>query len=67
MFRHDTNALLYAPLRILVHRDPDDRAIFSLDKPGTAFGSLDIPEVSAVGEDLDRKVAPAACNRRRRG
>jgi len=57
MFRHEPKALLYAPLRILVHSDADDAAIFSLDQPSTAFASLGIPEVAAVGQELDRKVA----------
>ena len=57
MFRHDPRALLYAPLRVLVYSDPDGNAIFTMDRPSTAFASLGIPEVTAVGESLDRKVA----------
>jgi uncharacterized protein (DUF302 family) len=57
MFRHDPKALLYAPLRVLVHSDPDGDAVFSIDQPCTAFGSLGIAEVTEVGEGLDRKVA----------
>jgi uncharacterized protein (DUF302 family) len=57
MFRHDPKALLYAPLRILVHQDSDGNAVFSLDQPSTAFGSLGIAEVTEVGRGLDRKVA----------
>jgi uncharacterized protein (DUF302 family) len=57
MFRHDPKALLYAPLRVLVYSDPDGNAIFTMDRPSTAFASLGIPEVTAVGESLDRKVA----------
>ena len=56
MFRHDPKALLYAPLRMLVHSDVDGNAIFTMDQPGPAFGSLGIDEVSEVGEGLDRKV-----------
>jgi len=57
MFRHDPTALLYAPLRVLVYSDPDGNAIFTMDRPSAAFASLGIPEVTAVGESLDRKVA----------
>jgi len=56
MFRHDPKALLYAPLRMLVYTDGDGNAIFTMDQPGPAFGSLGIDEVSKVGEGLDRKV-----------
>ena len=56
MFRYDPHALLYAPLRILLYADAEDQAVFSLQQPSTVFGSLGIPEVTAVGEGLDRKV-----------
>jgi uncharacterized protein (DUF302 family) len=56
MFRHDAKALLYAPLRMLVYTDGDGNAIFTMDQPGPAFGSLGIDEVSEVGQGLDRKV-----------
>ena len=57
MFRHDPMALLYAPLRVLVYSDPDGNAVFSMDQPSSAFGSLGIAEVTEVGLGLDRKVA----------
>ena len=57
MFRHDPVALLYAPLRVLVYSDPDGNAVFSMDQPSSAFGSLGIAEVTEVGLSLDRKVA----------
>ena len=57
MFRHDPRTLLYAPLRVLVYSDPDGNAVFSMDQPSSAFGSLGIAEVSEVGLSLDRKVA----------
>ena len=56
MFRHDPKALMYAPLRLLIHADADGNAVFSMDQPSAAFGSLGIPEVTKVGESLDRKV-----------
>ncbi len=57
MFRHDPKALLYAPLRVLVHSDDDGNAVFTMDQPRTAFGSLGIDAVTDVGAGLDRKVA----------
>ncbi len=56
MFRHDPKAMLYAPLRMLVYSDDDGNAIFTMDQPGPAFGSLGIDAVAEVGEALDRKV-----------
>ena len=56
MFRHDPKALLYAPLRLLIYGDADGNAIFTMDQPSPAFGSLGIAEVTKVGEGLDRKV-----------
>ena len=56
MFRHDAKALLYAPLRMLVYSDADGNAVFTMDQPGPAFGSLGPAEVTEVGKDLDRKV-----------
>lgn len=56
MFRHDPKALLYAPLRLLIYADADGNAVFSMDQPSAAFGSLGIADVTKVGESLDRKV-----------
>ncbi len=56
MFRHDPKALLYAPLRLLIYADADGNAVFSMDQPSAAFGSLGIADVTRVGELLDRKV-----------
>jgi uncharacterized protein (DUF302 family) len=57
MFRHDPRTLLYAPLRVLIYADADGNAVFSMDQPSVAFGSLGIAEVTEVGESLDREVA----------
>jgi uncharacterized protein (DUF302 family) len=56
MFRHDPLALLYAPLRMLVHSDDGGNAVLGLDQPSTLFGSLGHPAISAVGRELDDKV-----------
>jgi predicted RNA-binding protein (virulence factor B family) len=47
---------LFAPLRMLVYRDSDGNAIFTMDRPSDGFGSLGIAEVTKVGQGLDRKV-----------
>lgn len=57
MFGHEPKALLYAPLRVLVYSDCDDNAVFTMDRPSSAFGSLGIDEVTKVGLSLDQKVA----------
>ncbi|MFE2600987.1 DUF302 domain-containing protein [Streptomyces sp. NPDC059396] len=57
MFRHSPLAMLYAPLRILVHSDASGMAVFALDQPSTVFAGIGIPQVSEVGVELDRKVA----------
>jgi len=57
MFRYNPRALLYAPLRVLIYADADDNAVLSMDRPGTAFGSLGVDAITVVGEGLDRKVA----------
>jgi hypothetical protein len=57
MLRYHPATMLYAPLRILVHGDDNDCAIFTLDQPSVAFGGFGIPQVTEVGLGLDRKVA----------
>jgi uncharacterized protein (DUF302 family) len=57
MFRHNALALLYAPLRMLVHSDDHGDAVLSLDQPSTLFASLAHPEIFTVGNELDEKVS----------
>jgi uncharacterized protein (DUF302 family) len=57
MFRHDARAMLYAPVRTVIWEDQYGRAWFTVDQPSTQFGSFGIPEASAVGLELDRKLA----------
>ena len=57
MFRHDPRAMLYAPLHTAIWEDEHGRAWFTADQPSTQFGSFGIPAVSAVGVELDRKLA----------
>jgi hypothetical protein len=42
---------------VLVYADADGNAVFSMDQPSAAFGSLGIAAVTRGGQDLDRKVA----------
>jgi uncharacterized protein (DUF302 family) len=57
MFRHNPRAMLYAPLRTVIWEDGEGRAWFTVDQPSTQFGSFGLPEVTAVGVELDRKLA----------
>ena len=57
MFRHDPRAMLYAPLRTAIWEDAHGQAWFTVDQPSTQFASFGIPEVTAVGVELDRKLA----------
>jgi hypothetical protein len=57
MFRHDPRAMLYAPLRTVIWEDAHERAWFTADQPSRQFASFGIPPVSAVGVELDRKLA----------
>jgi hypothetical protein len=57
MFRYDPRAMMYAPLHTAIWEDREGRAWFTIDQPSAQFGSFGIPEVSAVGLELDHKVA----------
>lgn len=58
MFRHHPGVMLYAPLRAVLYASTGDgHATFSIDQPSSHFASFDIPEVTAVGLELDRKLA----------
>ena len=57
MFRYEPAVLLYAPLHTVIWGDPDGPAHFTFDKPSDQFGSFGNPAVTAVGTELDGKVA----------
>jgi uncharacterized protein (DUF302 family) len=57
MFRHDAQAMLYAPLRTVIWEDGAGCAWFTIDQPSTLFDGFGVPDVSAVGIELDRKLA----------
>lgn len=56
MYRRDPNALLYAPLRVLLFSDNVGHAIFSIDQPSTVFAGLNDSDIAAIGVLLDHKV-----------
>ncbi len=57
MFRHQPAILLYAPLHTVIWGNPGGPAYFTFDKPSDQFGSFADPQVTAVGIELDRKMA----------
>ena len=57
MYRYNPAILLYAPLRTAIVEDADGATWFTVDQPSTRFGSFDIPEITAVGIELDHKLA----------
>jgi hypothetical protein len=56
MYRHDPAVMLYAPLRTTIHEDRQGVTRFSIDQPSTRFASFDVPDITSVGLELDRKV-----------
>jgi len=57
LFRHQPAVLLYAPLHTAIWGDPDGSAHFCFDKASDQFASFGNPEVTAVGLELDAKMA----------
>ena len=57
MYRYNPAILLYAPLRTAIVEDADGATWFTVDQPSTRFSSFDTPQISAVGIELDRKLA----------
>ena len=57
MYRYNPAILLYAPLRTAIVEDADGITWFTVDQPSTRFSSFDTPQISAVGIELDRKLA----------
>jgi exonuclease VII large subunit len=44
-------------LRTAIVEDADGVTWFTVDQPSTRFSSFDTPQISAVGIELDRKLA----------
>ncbi|HEY3422821.1 MAG TPA: DUF302 domain-containing protein [Methanocellaceae archaeon] len=57
MTRHDIRAGLYAPLRMLVYEADDLSTRVEYDQPSSLFGQFNDPEVTAVAQSLDIKLA----------
>jgi hypothetical protein len=57
MFHHDPAVMLYAPFKTAIYVDGEDRTQFTVDQPGTLFGSFGKVEIAAVGLELDDKLA----------
>jgi hypothetical protein len=57
MFRFEPSVVMYAPLHVAIWSRSDGEAFFSIDKPSDQFGSFAVPKVTAVGYELDAKLA----------
>jgi uncharacterized protein (DUF302 family) len=57
MTRHDIRAGLYAPLRVLVYEADNRSTQVEFDQPSSLFGQFQNPQVTAVGQSLDTKLA----------
>ena len=57
MTRHDIRSGLYAPLRLFVYEAEDGSTRIEYDQPSSLFGQFDNPEVTAVAQSLDAKLA----------
>lgn len=57
VFGNDPRAILYAPLRIAAFENGDGQASVTFERPSDAFRSLTQPEIAAVGDRLDHKLA----------
>jgi hypothetical protein len=57
MYRYQPAVLMYAPLHTVIWGDPEGPAYFTFDKPSDQFGSFGNPRITAVGVELDQKLA----------
>jgi hypothetical protein len=57
MFRYEPSVVMYAPLHVAMWSRSDGQAFFTIDKPSDQFGSFADPRVTAVGYELDAKLA----------
>lgn len=57
MYRHDPGVMLYAPMRTAIYTDTRGSTHFSIDQPSTRFGSFGDRRITAVGFELDAKLA----------
>ncbi|WP_433217215.1 DUF302 domain-containing protein [Dactylosporangium sp. CS-047395] len=57
MYRHDPAVMLYAPLRTVITQMNGLTVRFAIDQPSAQFAQFGVPEIDAVGAELDRKLA----------
>jgi hypothetical protein len=57
IFRHEPSVVMYASLHAAIWSRSDGQAFFTIDKPSDQFGSFADPRVTAVGYELDAKLA----------
>ena len=57
MFRWDRSVMLYAPLRVLIYTDGNNKTRFAIDQPSSVFSSFDSDAIAEVGEELDQKIS----------
>jgi uncharacterized protein (DUF302 family) len=62
MTQHDVRAGEYAPLRLLVYADEDQRTHIDYDLPSSVFGRLHSPDIDKVAKGLDDKLAALIAN-----
>jgi hypothetical protein len=57
MYRYEPAVMLYAPLHTMIWEAPGGATRLTFDRPSDQFKSFEVPEVTAVGLELDRKLA----------
>jgi Domain of unknown function DUF302 len=57
MFRHDPGIMLYAPMRTVVYEDVAGATHLSIDQPSSRYGSFGDSRITAVGFELDARLA----------
>jgi uncharacterized protein (DUF302 family) len=56
MTQHDIRAGLYAPLRVLLYQDEEEKPCVEYDRPSSLFGQFGNAKVTEVAAMLDRKL-----------
>jgi hypothetical protein len=49
--------MLHAPLHTMIWESPHGATHFAFDRPSDQFGSFEMPAITAVGMELDQKLA----------
>lgn len=57
MYRYHPAVMLYGPLHTMIWQDPAGGTRFTFDRPSDQFGSFGIPAITAVGVELNQKLA----------